>query len=81
MHAALVEAYLFASTRGQVTRGFATVRTSIIQAKTGLGCPAIFRAVKELNAASLVLHGEMDARSLDVAVTAIGLGKYLGGQA
>jgi len=77
---AVVEAYLFASSRGQITRGFATVRTSIVQAKTGLGPAEIIKAVRDLGTASCIVHGQMDAQGLDVCVTAIGLGRFLGGK-
>lgn len=73
--------YLLDSNRGRLTRGFATIQTSILTIQTGLKVPELRRTLKEMEAANLlVVHG-IDESAVDVAVTAVGLAKYVSREA
>ncbi len=75
----VVTEYLSESSRGLLTRGFASLNWENMIILTSTSSGQLKSILKRMEGYSFVVLGELDSVAVDIAVTAKGFGVYAGG--
>lgn len=73
----VVYLYLLESHRGRLTRGFASLQVDLLTVQTGLKTGELKRRLKAMQDEHLIVILEIDETAVDLAVTAVGMAKYV----
>lgn len=73
----VVYLYLLEAHRGRLTRGFASIQTELLTVQTGLRRSELMKALKAMQAENVIIIHQADDTAVDLAVTAVGMGRYI----
>ena len=69
--------YLLESQRGRLTRGFASIPMDILTLVTGLRVSELRKTLRDMENENIIVIHQVDATAVDLAVTAVGIAKYI----